>query len=123
MTKTTAHQRILLVDDDVFHRKLRSEILTRSGYDVYPATDYEDALFRCKPGTYDLVLVSGQRDEKAALEFCQKVRSLNPEQIVIVLAKPFAYIPDEACPDDVVTDGPRELLATVKQALSAGSAR
>jgi CheY-like chemotaxis protein len=111
-------KRILLVDADSTLRMIRHEILLREGYGVYPAFSPADALSRCKPGAYELVLFSSN-NEAEALEFCSEVRKLNPDQLVIVLSRPNAYIPPGSCPDEVVSDGPRELLARVDAALSA----
>lgn len=111
--------RLLLVGRDALLRKLRAEVLKRCGYSVFPATDHEDAITRCKPGAYDAVLVSGEEDEHEALEFCEEVRRTNPEQVVIVIARPNVYIPGDSCPDDVVENGrPTELIESVKAALA-----
>jgi CheY-like chemotaxis protein len=70
--------RLLVVGRDPLLRKLRAEVLKTRGYSVFPATDYADALSRGKPGAYDAVLVSGEKNEQEALDFCEEVRSLNP---------------------------------------------
>jgi DNA-binding response OmpR family regulator len=110
--------RLLLVCRDPLLRKLRAEVLRSRGYTVFPATDYEDAKTRCKPGAYEAVLVSGEEGEQEALDFCETVKKLNPEQIVIVIARPHVYIPGDSCPDDVVNDGPSQMLKSVEQALA-----
>jgi DNA-binding response OmpR family regulator len=112
-------KRLLVVGRDPLLRKLRAEVLKSRGYSVFPATDHADALTRCKPGAYDAVLVSGEENEKEALDFCEEVRQLNPDQIVIVIARPHVYIPNDACPDEIVQDShPVELIASVQAALS-----
>ena len=111
--------RLLIVGRDPLLRKLRAEVLKTRGYSVFPATDYADALSRCKPGAYDAVLVNGEENEQEALDFCEEVRGLNPDQIVIVVARPHVYIPGDSCPDDVVENGhPNELLASLEAALA-----
>lgn len=111
--------RLLLVGRDPLLRKIRADVLKRCGYAVFPATDYEDALSRCKPNSYDAVLVSGEDNEQEALDFCEEVRTLNPNQIVIVIARPHVYIPGDSCPDDVVENmHPTELIESVKAALA-----
>ena len=111
--------RLLIVGRDPLLRKLRAEVLKQRGYDVFPATDYSDALTRCKPGAYDAVLVSGEENEQEALDFCVEVRGINPEQIVIVIARPHVYIPNDSCPDDIVENShPTELIASLQAALA-----
>jgi CheY-like chemotaxis protein len=111
--------RILLVDGNISLRKLRAEILTREGYRVYPATNWENAIPRCRPGAFDLVLINAKDDETSALEFCTEVRRLNPKQLIIMLTQPYAFIPPGSCANEVVRDGPRELVAQVGATLSA----
>lgn len=119
MVSATNGLRLLIVGRDPLLRKLRAEILKLRGYAVFPATDYADALSRCKPGAYDAVLVSGEESEQEALDFCEEVRGLNPNQIVIVIARPHVYIPGDSCPDDVIENGhPSELLASLEAALA-----
>jgi DNA-binding response OmpR family regulator len=97
---------------------LRAEVLRSRGYSVFPATDHQDAKTRCKTGAYEAVLVSGEEGEREALDFCEEVKKLNPEQVVIVIARPHVYIPGGSCPDDIVNDGPSHLLRSVEQALA-----
>ena len=112
-------KRLLLVGRDPLLRRLRADVLKTCGYSVYPATDYRDALTRCKPGAYDAVLVSGEEDREEALDFCQEVRRFNPDQIVLVIVRPHVYVPGDACPDDVVENGrPVELIASLEAALA-----
>ena len=112
-------RRLLLVGRDSLLRKLRAEVLKTRGYAVFPATDYDDALTRCKPGAYDAVLISGEEGQQEALDFCEEVRKFNPDQIVIVIVRPNVYIPGDSCPDEVAQDGsPNELLRTVQSALA-----
>jgi hypothetical protein len=71
------------------------------------------------PGAYDAVLVSGEEGEQEALDFCADVRSLNPHQIIIVIARPHVYIPGDSCPDDGVMNGhTSDLLAGLEDALA-----
>jgi CheY-like chemotaxis protein len=119
LSSAPRNQRLLVVGRDALLRKLRAEILKTQGYSVFPATDYADALTRCKPGAYDAVLVSGEPDEQEALDFCAEVRGVNPNQIVIVITRPHVYIPGDSCPDEVVENGrPTALIASVEAALA-----
>jgi DNA-binding response OmpR family regulator len=112
-------QRLLLVGRDPLMRKIRADVLKRCGYSVFPATDYEDALSRCKPEAYHAVLVSAEDDEQEALDFCEEVRKLNPHQVVIVIARPNVYIPGDSCPDDIVENiQPTELIESLRAALA-----
>jgi hypothetical protein len=120
LVPATGTRRLLLVGRDSLLRKLRAEVLKSRGYTVFPATDPDDALTRCKPGAYDAVLVSGEEDEQEALDFCEQVRHLNPNQVVIIIVRPNVYIPGDSCPDEVAENGsPSELLRTVQSALAA----
>jgi CheY-like chemotaxis protein len=108
--------RVLLVDPDPVSRKLRSRLLNENGYAVFPARNSEDAISRVKPGAYDAVLIAG--DEPKALEFCEAVRRSHPEQVVIIIADPWAYIPQQSCPDEVLRGGgPEGILRTVNSVL------
>jgi len=119
MIPTQRTPRLLVVGRDPLLRKLRADVLKQRGYDVFPATDYADALTRCKPGAYDAVLISGEENEQEALDFCEQVRGFNPEQVVIVIARPHVYIPGDSCPDDILeTPHPKELIASVQAALA-----
>jgi len=112
--------RLLVVGRDPLLRRLRAEVLKNCGYAVFPATDYDDALTRCKPGAYDAVLVSGEESEREALDFCEEVRRINPDQIVLVIVRPHVFVPGDACPDEVVENGrPTELIASVEAALAS----
>jgi PleD family two-component response regulator len=123
MSGNHAAARILLVDGNNFQRKLRAEILTREGYRVYPATHPEEAISRCRPGAFDLLLINGKEDENAALQFCNEVRRQNPKQLIIMLTQPFAFVPPDACANDVVRDGPRELVEQVGATLATASSQ
>lgn len=111
-------KRVLLVDPHPVSRKLRARLLNASGYVVFPARDVEEAMSRIKPGAYQAVLIAG--DEEQALRFCEQVRLVHPDQVVIVIAEPHAYIPPakERCPDEVLRGGkPAQVLETVNAAL------
>ena len=85
---------------------------------MFPARDVEEAMSRIKPGAYQAVLIAG--DEEQALRFCEQVRLVHPDQVVIVIAEPHAYIPPakERCPDEVLRGGkPAQVLETVNAAL------
>jgi hypothetical protein len=113
--------RVLLVDPDPVSRKLRSRLLNESGYAVFPARDSEDAISRVKPGAYDAVLIA--EDERRALAFCEQVRRADPEQVVIVIAEPWAYIPQQPCPNEVLRGGsPKDILRTVNAVLHGSAA-
>jgi DNA-binding response OmpR family regulator len=121
MTPVTRQKRVLLVDPDSTLRRLRAEVLRRAGYRVLPATNYEDALTRCTAGAYDLIAVSTNGDTSAGLEFCEEVRQRDPQQLVIMVSRPNEYVPRDACPDHVVSEGPEELVEQVSAALAAHS--
>jgi CheY-like chemotaxis protein len=109
--------RLLLVDPNPVSRKLRARVLNERGYAVFPARSFDDAISRVKPDAYLAVLVSGD-DEQEALDFCERLRSVHPKQLVIVLAQPESYIPEDACPDQVLEGAtPMQVAKAVDQAL------
>ena len=112
-------KRLLVVGHDPLLRRLRAEVLKKCGYTVFPASDYDDALSRCKPGAYDAVLVSGEEDKDEALAFCEQVRTFNPDQVVLLIIRPNVYVPGDSCPDEIVENGrPSELISSVREALA-----
>ena len=102
--------KVLLIDRDPELRKKRIAVLKKNGYRVFPALDLQQARQRCKPGTYDLIVVNAGEQPDMALEFCEWIRSENPKQAVLLMVGPIVQLPNR---DYMVPDIPERLLERV----------
>ena len=112
-------RKILLVDDEPDGRKQRIRILKDHGFAVYPALAIEQARTRCRPGTYDLIIVHANNNNKnVALELCDQIRINNPMQLVLLMLAPDVHVPRR---DYLVSSVPKELLERVESLLRSGA--
>jgi DNA-binding response OmpR family regulator len=102
--------KVLLIDRDPERRKERISALKKNGYRVFPALDLEQAKQRCKPGTYDLIVVNAGEHPEIALEFCERIRSTAPKQAVLLMVGAIVQLPPR---DYMVSDIPERLLERV----------
>jgi DNA-binding response OmpR family regulator len=101
--------KILMVDRSS-DRKQRIMALKHEGYSVYPALKLSEARSRCKPGTYDLIVVNGAEEPAEALEFCDFILARSPKQ-------PLLMMTPESTPaerDFTVSSDPESLREAVK---------
>ena len=101
--------KILMVDNDPKSRKERVNILRAHGFTAYPALDMQQARSRCKPGTYDLIIVNPREGNEAATELCNTIRQQNPQQMLLVMTAA-----DQAEMEGTVSDNPQKLLERVQ---------
>ncbi len=66
--------RILVVDDDPISRELLSEPLAGLGYQVFTASDGQEAWARTAHGNIDLIITDWMMPEMDGLELCRRVR-------------------------------------------------
>ncbi len=107
--------KVLLVDRDPELRKARISTLKKSGYRVFPALDLNQARQRCKPGAYDLIVVNSGEQPETALEFCERIKSNDPKQAVLLMVGAIVQIPRQ---DYMVSDIPERLLERVESTLA-----
>lgn len=101
--------KILMVDNDPKSRKDRINILRAHGFTAYPALDLQQAKTRCKPGSYDLIIVNPREETEAAAEFCTTIRQQSPQQMLLTMT---AAGQTEA--EGTVSDDPQKLLERVQ---------
>jgi hypothetical protein len=99
---------------------LHDRILTADGYKVTTVTSYLAAMRVWQPKLFPLVLIFADRDSKGALEFCEGVKKLDPEQKVVFLAPRFVPV-DSSCPNEVIRldQNPEHFLTDVGEAASS----
>ena len=77
--------RVLVIDDDENALVGIVELLHASGYDVTPASSYEDAKHLLAIGSYDLVVTDVRLRSFNGLHLVMKVRAESPETAVIIM--------------------------------------
>lgn len=92
-------------------------MLKRGGFLVYPALVMDQALSRCRPGTFDLIIVNATEDADSALEFRDQVRRTDPQQRLLLMSE--ANL--RAAGDEVVSGNPERLLERVETLLKQKS--
>lgn len=76
---------ILVVDDELFFRKLYRDLLVEEGYLVEVCENGEDAIFRLQQGKLDLLLTDMVMPGKSGLEVLRAARALpNPPEVILV---------------------------------------
>lgn len=121
----TQRPRVLVVDDDMFIRRINCEILLSAGYGVDVAEDGAEAWDALQLASYDLLVTDNQMPKVSGVELVQKIRDArmdlpiimatgtlpgaglnqNPAQrAVVTLLKPYTHA---------------ELLGTVKAVMEA----
>jgi diguanylate cyclase (GGDEF)-like protein len=76
---------ILVVDDELFFRKLYRDLLADEGYQVEVCENGDDAIFRMQQGGIDLVLTDMVMPGKCGLEVLRAARLLsNPPEVILV---------------------------------------
>jgi CheY-like chemotaxis protein len=114
-----ATRKILIVDQSI-DRKKRIGALKDRGFAVFPALRLQEARSRCRPGAYDLIIVSAQDEPETAVTFCEELRQRTPAQPVLLITageskdfeRPYA-----------VTDDPEALVQRVESLLGSSSVK
>ena len=103
--------KVLLIDREPERRKVRISALKNNGYRVFPALDLQQARQRCKPGTYDLIVVNAGEHPEMALEFCESIRKDDPKQAVLLMVGAIVRLPPR---DYMVSDIKERLLERIE---------
>src|SRR5581483_2528665 len=87
---------------------------------VFPALQLKDARSRCRPGAYDLIIVSAQDEPEAALAFCEELGQRTPHQPVLLIVSDGSQNSERAYE---VSADPETLLQRVDTLLGDSSAK
>ena len=85
---------ILIVEDNDLNRRLFVDLLTTKGYELFEATDANEALHLVKEKQPDLVLMDIQLPTVSGLEVTHKIRQMKIRQPRIVAISAFALKQD-----------------------------
>ncbi len=77
--------RILVVDDEDFHRELMQKLLFKLGYDVTVVESAEAAFCLLAKEKIPIIITDLIMLEMDGVEFCQKIRETDSKTIVIAL--------------------------------------
>ena len=102
--------KILMVDNDPKDRKQRINILRSHGFSAYPALNMQQAKTRCKPGSYDLIVVNPRDEKEQGMGLIAEIKNENPQQLVLLMIP--ADQPTDA--EGMVSDDPQMLLERVQ---------
>ena len=78
-------KKILVVDDEEFHRDLLNKLLTKVGYEVAEAESPEVALSIMKKEDFPVIITDLIMLDMDGVEFCQRVRERNSLSVIIAL--------------------------------------
>ena len=78
-------KKILVVDDEDFHRELMQKLLSKLGYEVAVAESAEDAFSHLEKETFPVIITDLIMLEMDGVEFCQQIRETDSKTIVIAL--------------------------------------
>lgn len=85
---TSPLRKALVVDDDKdrYRRKERITVIQNAGFKAYPVLRLEDVGARCRPGSFDLVVVNATQNVESAVELCDQIKRNDPNQQVFLVA-------------------------------------
>ena len=112
-------RKILIVDKSI-DRKQRIGALKDRGFAVFPALQMQEARSRCRPGAYDLIIVSAQDEPEAAVTFCDELRQRTPSQPVLLI---LSGEPKESERSYAVAGDPETLVQRVEALLGSSSVK
>jgi len=79
-------KKVLVVDDEDFHRELMQKLLSRLGYGVAVAESAEEAFKLLKKEKFPVIITDLIMLEMDGVEFCQMIRETDIETVVIALS-------------------------------------
>jgi len=82
----TMEKKILVVDDEDFHRELMQKLLSRLGYEVAVAESAEEAFSLLKGEKFPVIITDLIMLEMDGVEFCQMIRESDTKTVVIALS-------------------------------------
>ena len=82
----TMEKKVLVVDDEDFHRELMQKLLSRLGYEVAVAESAEEAFSLLKNEKFPVIITDLIMLEMDGVEFCQMLRETDTKTVVIALS-------------------------------------
>ena len=79
-------KKVLVVDDEDFHRELMQKLLSKMGYKVAVAESAEDAFSLLKREKFPVIVTDLIMLEMDGVEFCQALRETDTKTVVIALS-------------------------------------
>ena len=79
-------KKVLVVDDEDFHRELMQKLLSRLGYEVALAESAEEAFSLLKDEKFPVIITDLIMLEMDGVEFCQMLRETDTKTVVIALS-------------------------------------
>lgn len=92
---TSPLRKALVIDDDKdrYRRKERITLVQNAGFKAYPMLRLQDVRTRCRPGSFDLVVMNATQNVDLAVELCDEIKRNDPKQRL------FLTIHEVAAPD------------------------
>ena len=78
--------KILVVDDEDFHRELMQKLLSKLGYEVAVAESAEEAFSFLEKEKFPVIITDLIMLEMDGVEFCQIIRETDTKTVVIALS-------------------------------------
>jgi CheY-like chemotaxis protein len=79
-------KKVLVVDDEDFHRELMQKLLSKMGYEVAVAESAEEAFSLLKSEKFPVIVTDLIMLEMDGVEFCQLLRETDTKTVVIALS-------------------------------------
>jgi CheY-like chemotaxis protein len=79
-------KKILVVDDEDFHRELMQKLLSKLGYEVAVAESAEEAFSLLESENFPVIITDLIMLEMDGVEFCQVIRETDNKTVVIALS-------------------------------------
>ena len=79
-------KKVLVVDDEDFHRELMQKLLSKMGYEVAVAESAEEAFSLLKREKFPVIVTDLIMLEMDGVEFCQLLRETDTKTVVIALS-------------------------------------
>ena len=78
-------KKILVVDDEDYHRELMQKLLSKLGYEVDAVESAEDAFSLLRRNKFPVIITDLIMLEMDGVEFCRKIRETDDKTVVIAL--------------------------------------
>ena len=85
---TSPLRKAMVVDDDKdrYRRKERVTLIQSAGFKAYPVLRLKDVRNRCRPGSFDLIVVNASQNVDQAIEICDEIKRNDPNQQIFLVA-------------------------------------
>ena len=78
-------KKILVVDDEDYHRELMQKLLSKLGYEVDAVESAEDAFSLLERNKFPVIITDLIMLEMDGVEFCRRIRETDTKTVVIAL--------------------------------------